>query len=56
MVHSYGDHRIAMAMAVAALKARGPVEVRGAHRIADSYPLFVEHLESIGARVEVVKG
>ncbi len=56
VVHSFGDHRIAMAMAIAGLGARGPVEVRGAHRIPDSYPQFVDHLRSIGARVEVLKG
>lgn len=56
VVDSFGDHRIAMAMAIAGLRARGPVEVRGAHRIPDSYPQFVDHLRSIGARVEVLKG
>lgn len=56
VVDSFGDHRIAMAMAIAGLRARGPVEVRGAHKIPDSYPQFVDHLRSIGVRVEVLRG
>ena len=37
-VDSYGDHRIAMAGAVAALGARGPVRVQGMGRHRDQLP------------------
>lgn len=43
-VHSHGDHRIAMACAVAALKANGPVKIQEAQAINKSYPAFYEHL------------
>lgn len=43
-VESYGDHRIAMAGAVAALGATGPVTVGGWDATATSYPGFEEDL------------
>jgi 3-phosphoshikimate 1-carboxyvinyltransferase len=49
-VSSRGDHRIAMAAAVAALAASGPVIVEGAECVAKSWPDFFEALSSIGAR------
>jgi 3-phosphoshikimate 1-carboxyvinyltransferase len=39
-VDSEGDHRVAMAMAVAALPAAAPVEVSGWDAVATSYPGF----------------
>jgi 3-phosphoshikimate 1-carboxyvinyltransferase len=46
-----GDHRIAMALAVAALSAEGPVEIEGDESVAKSYPEFFEDLKKMGARV-----
>ncbi len=46
-VHSHGDHRIAMACAVAALKSDGPVTIEGAQAISKSYPAFFEHFTQI---------
>lgn len=43
-VDSRGDHRIAMALAVAALAAAGPVEINGWEAVATSYPRFEEDL------------
>jgi len=51
-VHSRHDHRIAMACAVAALKAEGPVTIEEAEAINKSYPDFYEHIRKLGARVE----
>jgi 3-phosphoshikimate 1-carboxyvinyltransferase len=48
-----GDHRIAMAMAVAALAAEAPVRVKGVDAAEVSFPRFVETLRSLGAAVEV---
>jgi 3-phosphoshikimate 1-carboxyvinyltransferase len=46
-VDSYGDHRIAMALAVGALAASGPVEIRGASCVSISYPEFFDHLKGL---------
>ena len=46
-VSSRGDHRIAMAAAVAALAGAGPVVIEGAECVAKSYPDFFEALDSI---------
>jgi 3-phosphoshikimate 1-carboxyvinyltransferase len=50
--HSHHDHRIAMAMAVAALGAKGPVIIEEAEAINKSYPAFYSDLQLLGARVE----
>ena len=43
-VDSYGDHRLAMAFAIAATGASGPVTIAGAAAVAVSYPAFFEDL------------
>ena len=43
-VQSHGDHRIAMAAAVAGLAATGETVVEGTDAIATSYPGFEAHL------------
>jgi len=50
-VHSRHDHRIAMACAVAALKADGDVLIDEAQAINKSYPDFYKHIERLGAVV-----
>lgn len=54
-VHSRHDHRIAMATAVAALRANGPVLIEKADAINKSYPDFFKDLEKLGAVVRVVE-
>jgi len=49
--HSHHDHRIAMACAVAGLKATGDTIVEEADAINKSYPNFYEHIKSLGASV-----
>jgi 3-phosphoshikimate 1-carboxyvinyltransferase len=44
-VRSHGDHRIAMALSVAALAAEGATEVEGAECVAVSFPAFYALLE-----------
>ena len=46
-VDSGGDHRIAMAAAVAATGALGPVTIEGAAAAAVSWPRFYEALEAL---------
>ena len=53
---SHGDHRIAMALAVAALGARIPADIQGAEAVEKSYPDFWKDLAAIGARVELCHG
>ncbi|HRX94428.1 MAG TPA: 3-phosphoshikimate 1-carboxyvinyltransferase [Chitinophagaceae bacterium] len=50
-VHSHHDHRIAMACAVAALKAKGETTIKNAEAVNKSYPDFYEHLKKLGATV-----
>lgn len=52
VVHSRHDHRIAMACAVAALKANGETVIEEAEAINKSYPDFYEHLQKLGATVD----
>ena len=47
---SFGDHRIAMAFAVAALRAEGYTTIRGAESAAISYPAFFQTLEEVVER------
>jgi 3-phosphoshikimate 1-carboxyvinyltransferase len=44
-VDSAGDHRVAMALAIAALIADGKTEIEGAECVDISYPGFFDHLE-----------
>ena len=46
-VDSHDDHRIAMALAVAALAASGPTTIEGADSVAVSYPDFFTHLQEL---------
>ena len=49
-IDSHGDHRIAMAFAVAALLAKGETEIAGAECVAISFPEFFTLLESLAQR------
>jgi len=49
---SGGDHRMAMAMAVAALNARGPSQIDGMDAADVSFPGFVATLARLGAEIE----
>jgi 3-phosphoshikimate 1-carboxyvinyltransferase len=50
-VESWGDHRIAMSLAIAALKASGSTHIKGAEAAAISYPNFAPTLQQIGQPV-----
>ena len=52
-VFSQHDHRIAMACAVAALVANGPIEITEAEAIHKSYTDFFTHLQQVGAKVDI---
>ena len=50
-VESFGDHRIAMAFAVAGCISEGPVEIREAGNIRTSFPNFSLLVNSIGMNI-----
>ena len=50
-VESHDDHRIAMAVAVAALGATGSVSIRDSQCVAKSYPGFFDDLRHLGALI-----
>ena len=47
-VESHGDHRIAMAFAVAAQLARDPIRIRDVANVATSFPGFDDLVRSVG--------
>ncbi|RJO70601.1 MAG: 3-phosphoshikimate 1-carboxyvinyltransferase, partial [Myxococcales bacterium] len=49
---AHGDHRIAMAIAVAVLGAREEAAINGWSCVAKSYPGFFEDLIALGASVQ----
>jgi len=51
-IESLGDHRIAMAFAVAALRARGPIEIRDVANVATSFPGFLATARAAGLQIE----
>ncbi len=53
VVHSHHDHRIAMACAVAALKAKGNTVIGEAEAVNKSYPGFYADLKMLGADVSL---
>ncbi|MGH8289510.1 MAG: 3-phosphoshikimate 1-carboxyvinyltransferase [Steroidobacteraceae bacterium] len=51
-IESHGDHRIAMAFAVAGLGAKRPIEIRDVANVATSFPGFLESARSAGLQIE----
>jgi 3-phosphoshikimate 1-carboxyvinyltransferase len=49
-IHSYGDHRIALAFSIAALVADGESEIIDSECVAVSFPDFYTRLESLAER------
>jgi 3-phosphoshikimate 1-carboxyvinyltransferase len=47
VVDAAGDHRLAMAFAVAGLMASGPVAIEGADAVGVSYPSFFADLDRL---------
>jgi 3-phosphoshikimate 1-carboxyvinyltransferase len=53
IIESHGDHRIAMAFAVAGLAARSAIEIRDVANVATSFPGFLEIARSAGLQIEM---
>ena len=52
-VQSFGDHRVAMSLAVAGTVATGPVVVLDTQPVETSFPGFSSLMNSLGARIKV---
>ena len=52
LVHSRGDHRIAMAAAIAAVRCTEPVVIRDASCVSKSYPGFWDDYSRLGGNYE----
>ena len=52
-VHSHGDHRIAMAFTVAALRAEGEIVINDCANVATSFPNFVQLASEVGMNLSV---
>ena len=48
---AHGDHRVAMALVVAALFASAPSTLSGAECVAKTYPSFFQHFTQLGAKI-----
>lgn len=55
VVDSHGDHRLAMALAIAGLIAEGETVVQDAGCIGDSFPTFVSVLQGLGAALRLTE-
>lgn len=51
-VHSHGDHRIAMAFTIAALRSQGEIVINDCANVATSFPDFVQLARHVGMRIE----
>lgn len=51
---SHGDHRIAMAFAIASLRAQRPIEILDVANVATSFPGFVRLAQSVGLQIEAL--
>ncbi len=54
ILDSLGDHRIAMAFAVAALRATAPIEILDVANVATSFPGFIATARAAGLQIEAV--
>ena len=51
---SFNDHRIAMALSIAAIRSKGEVTIKGCECVNKSYPEFFNHYNALGGCAHVV--
>jgi 3-phosphoshikimate 1-carboxyvinyltransferase len=51
-VDSHGDHRVAMAFAIASVRATGPIEITDVANVATSFPGFLGAARSVGLALD----
>lgn len=54
IVDSHNDHRIVMAMAIAASCASEPITIKGAEAVNKSYPDFFKDFSRLGGKINVI--
>jgi 3-phosphoshikimate 1-carboxyvinyltransferase len=54
-VDSHGDHRIAMAFSIAALRAQGEIEISNCANVNTSFPGFVELARQAGLKITATR-
>ncbi len=52
---SFNDHRIVMAVAIAAIKANHPVTIKNAEAINKSYPTFFDDYQTLGGKFTLME-
>ena len=53
-VHGYDDHRMVMSLAIAGMAAKGTTTVDTAESAAVTYPTFMNDMQKIGAKLEIM--
>jgi 3-phosphoshikimate 1-carboxyvinyltransferase len=53
VIDSHGDHRVAMAFAMASVRARAPIEIRDTASVATSFPDFLASARAVGLQIEL---
>ena len=53
-VHAHGDHRIAMAFTIAALRAEGAIEIDDCANVNTSFPGFLQLVNSLGMQANML--
>jgi 3-phosphoshikimate 1-carboxyvinyltransferase len=53
VIDSHGDHRIAMAFAMASVRARERIDIRNVASVGTSFPNFVAVARSVGLQIEL---
>ena len=53
-LEGYGDHRIVMALTVAAMVANGTSTINNAEAAAVTYPNFIKDFQELGANIEIL--
>ena len=52
---SFNDHRIVMAIAIAAIRANNPVLIKNAEAVNKSYPNFFQDYQNLGGNVTIIE-
>ena len=53
-VHGYNDHRVVMALSIAALIAEGTTTIDTAEAVSVTYPDYIETMQKLGAKINLI--
>jgi 3-phosphoshikimate 1-carboxyvinyltransferase len=53
-INAHFDHRVIMALTIVGLRSAKGLTIRDAHHVAKSYPIYFDHLRSLGAQIEEI--